>query len=188
MSNNNIWFTSDTHYGHANILKYSKRPFDNIEQMNAALVDTWNQQVQPSDTIYHLGDVSFMDERKTYALLSRLNGNKILIYGNHDKMIKKSAELRSLFGSIHDYKEIYIDNIGSKGGKSAVIMSHFPMMTWNKAHHGSFMLHGHCHGNLTYPWKAKIMDVGVDPQGYRPISAAEVLNTLSSRSSRPSQR
>lgn len=210
-SNHNIWFTSDTHYGHGNILMYSARPFGTaaeqaeiaeiaklqrnqvtleirqrlqalqariIPLMDEAMIVNWNAVVKPGDTVYHLGDVSFWDAEKTHKLLSRLVGNKVLIYGNHDKMIKKSHDLKRLFGWIADYTELSIDDPTSKGGNRKVVLSHFPMITWNKAHHGSLMLHGHCHGNLRYPFKARIMDMGVDPQGFVPVSAAEVLSRL----------
>ena len=81
----NIWWTSDTHFYHANVIKYSKRPFANVEEMNAALVRNWVAVVQPGDTIYHLGDFSFGRKEQNEALLQQLHGHKHLILGNHDK-------------------------------------------------------------------------------------------------------
>ena len=73
-----IYFTSDTHFGHANIIKYCKRPFANVDEMNIALVAAWNAKVKPEDTVYHLGDVTF----KRLDMVPLLNGTKILIRGN----------------------------------------------------------------------------------------------------------
>lgn len=169
------WFTSDTHWGHANVIRYSNRPYADAAEMNAALIDNWNSKVRPGDEVYHLGDLSFMDEDKTFNILTRLNGQKHFIYGNHDKAVKRSAKIQGCFVSVSTYHELYL-NYGAL--KVPVILCHYPMITWNKAHHGSLMLHGHCHGNLRYPFSARIMDVGVDPQGYFPVSETEVLNKL----------
>ena len=173
----NIYFTSDTHWGHTNVIRYSNRPYASTEEMNEALIANWNSRVKPGDSIYHLGDFAFMTEEQADRVLQRLNGQKYFIYGNHDKVIKRSEKLRKHFVWCRDYAELYLTPQG--GEKVPVILSHFPMITWNKAHHGSIMLHGHCHGNLKYPFEAKIMDVGVDPQGYFPISAGEVLKRMS---------
>lgn len=79
-----VWFTSDTHFGHVNILEYEKeaRPFSTIDEMNEVLVDRWNKVVKPKDIIYHLGDFAFGKHNVFYA--SRLNGIKRLVMGNHD--------------------------------------------------------------------------------------------------------
>ena len=107
-----LFFTSDTHFGHTNIIKYCKRPFLldpsrgfvdrnlDTDEMDEALIKNWNSVVQPSDTLYHIGDLAFYkDQRKTMNLLRRLNGNKVLIRGNHDKYLDKEA--LDMFGSVH---------------------------------------------------------------------------------------
>ncbi len=171
------WFTSDTHFGHKNIIRYSNRPYRSVDEMNEALIDSINQLVQPNDELYHLGDFAFSDEEATYNIVKRLNGKKHFIYGNHDKTIKRSHDIQNLFESVSTYSELYFND--AKLGKIPVVLCHYPMITWNKAHHGSFMLHGHCHGNLRYPFPARIMDVGVDPQGYVPISEQTIIKRLS---------
>lgn len=171
------WFTSDTHFGHANIIRYSNRPFETVQQMNDELIVNINSCVKPTDELYHLGDFSFMDEESTYKIIKRLNGKKHFIFGNHDKVIKRSKELQGLFTSVQFYHELYFQDKAL--GKIPVVLCHFPMITWNKAHHGAYMLHGHCHGNLKYPFEARIMDVGVDPQNYSPISEQDIVRRLS---------
>src|SRR5579863_2896472 len=79
------WFTSDTHFGHTNIIRYCNRPFKDAGEMDRAMVENWNALVKPEDTIYHLGDVSFSSPDRTKHILSNMNGHKILILGNHDR-------------------------------------------------------------------------------------------------------
>jgi calcineurin-like phosphoesterase family protein len=142
--------------------------------MNETLINNWNSKVQPNDTVFHLGDFSFMTEAETEKVLRRLNGNKHLIWGNHDKVIKNSKTLQGYFNWCRDYHELYIVDV-----KLPVVLCHYAMLVWNKSHRGSYMLHGHSHGSLRYPFPARIMDVGVDPQGYFPISEHDVIRKLS---------
>ena len=81
---NNIWFTSDTHFGHKNILIYESdaRPFETLEEMHEVLIDRWNSVVRDGDTVYHLGDFAF--GQQWVSIAERLKGRKKLIMGNHD--------------------------------------------------------------------------------------------------------
>jgi calcineurin-like phosphoesterase family protein len=79
-----IWVVSDTHFNHENIIRYSNRPFDNVHHMNETMVENWNKIVKPEDIVYHLGDVYFSKKPDSTMILSRLNGRKRLILGNHD--------------------------------------------------------------------------------------------------------
>jgi calcineurin-like phosphoesterase family protein len=169
----NFW-TSDTHYGHTNVIRYSNRPFSSKEEMDQALINNWNAKVKPGDNVYHLGDVAFCQEDRLARILGQLNGQKFLIYGNHDKQIKRSRELQSFFVWCRDYHELSIDDADAERGRQKIVMCHYPMISWNSAHHGSWMLHGHCHGNLRYPFQGRIVDVGVDPQNYSPVSYEEL--------------
>lgn len=168
------WFVSDTHWGHENVIKYSNRPFANKQEMNRALIKNWNDRVNPGDEVYHLGDVFFMNADEAMRTLNQLNGQITLIYGNHDQVIKKNRELREMFHRTLDYLELSIPDDDASRGSQKIVLSHFPMITWNKAHHGAFMLHGHCHGNLRYPFKGRILDVGVDVHNFAPISYDEI--------------
>lgn len=99
-----IWFTSDTHFGHANVIRYSNRPYKDKEEMDEGMIANWNSRVQPGDLVYHLGDVFFCQESVAAQILRRLNGEKFLIFGNHDKTIKRSEKLRSMFVKCVDYQ------------------------------------------------------------------------------------
>lgn len=77
-----VFFTSDTHFGHSNVIRYDKRPFRDVTEMNEALIKNWNRAVSPSDTVYHLGDVSILRPEKTREILYSLNGKIFLIRGD----------------------------------------------------------------------------------------------------------
>jgi len=168
-----IFFTSDHHFGHTNILKYQNRPFPTIEEMNEVLIDKWNSVVKPNDTIYHLGDFALVrTKNEVDNIVRRLNGHKHLILGNHDRQPVKHA---SGFVEIEQYKEIAIDGI-------KLILFHYPIESWNGAFHETYHLHGHSHGKSSV--RSRRIDVGVDVHNYYPINYEEVkqLMTLHSDS------
>lgn len=176
---NNIFFVSDTHFGHANIIKYSQRPFLDVEDMNEKMVEAWNNTVQQGDIVYHLGDVAFMNYYKFTNLWRRLNGQKHIILGNHDKMITSNREdllKNHKIGSISTYREIYV-------GDQMFVLFHYGQRVWNKSHHGTIHLYGHSHGSL--PPFGKSVDVGVDckeiTSEYRPVHVDEVIKYMAAR-------
>lgn len=161
----NIWFTSDTHYGHANIIKYCNRPFKNIREMDEGLIELHNECVGPSDVVYHLGDFSFSRESSKY--LKRLNGAEYhLILGNHDK---RKLLTDAGFTSINDVKKIH-------NGEYTFWLSHYAHLRWPHSHHGAFHLFGHSHGGLE--GHGRSMDIGVDTNEYRPWHIDEVIRLL----------
>lgn len=136
-----IWFISDTHFGHTNVLKYCNRPFKSIQEHDEILIKNWNSVVKPGDTIYHLGDFGFTDRDKIKKILRRLMGNKFFIRGNHDKVMK--GEILDFFSGHGDYREIKVPD-EEMDLKQVIVMSHYPFESWNKRHHGAWHLHGHC--------------------------------------------
>jgi len=78
-----IWFTSDTHFYHKNIIKFTNRPWNTVEEMNNALINNWNEVVKPNDTVFHLGDFAFTSNGNWKKLINELNGKIYLILGNH---------------------------------------------------------------------------------------------------------
>lgn len=171
---NDVWFTSDPHYGHSNIIKYCNRPFSNVAEMNEALIQNWNSVVKPNDHVYLLGDVCFLQPSAAKKLLSRLMGQIFLVKGNHDKE-KFLAECSGRFEWVKDYFEL-------NHNKQKIVLSHFPFLTWNKSHHGSWNLHGHCHGSLPDDPHSLRIDVGVDCHGFRPISIDEIAKIMGKKS------
>lgn len=167
----NVWFTSDTHFGHANIIKYCNRPFSSVEEMNEKMVEAWNDVVRPGDRIYHLGDFCFLQPDVASKLTKRLNGEKFLVRGNHDKNHVLKA-ISDDFIWVKDYFELRLDEF--------IVLSHFPFSLWNKSHYGSWNLHGHCHG--TYKSEKKMqLDVGVDCFNFRPVSYDDIRQTMQKR-------
>lgn len=167
-----IWVTSDTHFGHANIIKFCNRPYTNVNDMNDSIIHLWNSYIKPEDTVYHLGDFSF----KGKGYFEKLNGNKHLIIGNHDHSETKK---KLAWGWVKDYYRFeYKDK--------KIILFHYPIDSWDCMHHGSIHLHGHIHstkesnvkhhGHEWHPTRNRF-DVGWDYYG-RPISLDEIFDSL----------
>lgn len=162
-----IWFTSDQHFGHKNILKLSKRPFGEIDHHDDVLIDNYNKLISNEDTCYILGDICWKQSYESYKkCFNRLNGKKIVIIGNHDNkqnLIKCKKE-----GLILDVCENKLLQIG----KNLVFLSHFAHREWKSYYKGAYHLYGHSHGNLE-DYKQST-DIGVDMWEYEPVSWDEV--------------
>ena len=170
-----IYFTSDLHLGHKNIIKYTDRPFSNVETMNKILIDNYNDVVKQDDTVYILGDLTYRAKKtETYNLIKKLNGRKILIRGNHD--IKYDE---SLFEKISDFEVIQYN-------RKKFCLMHDPMVSWPGSNHGSIQLHGHVHSTMhdniiNINNKVYRYDVGVDANNYYPVSIDDVLSIFDER-------
>ncbi len=172
--------TSDTHFGHANIIRYCTRPFASVEAMDRELVDRWNAKVPKNATIYHLGDFSFhKDPDRTLEILYSLNGDIHLIAGNHDNWWEKNGCARDKWRRVVNCFATIDQGIAEhKLGKQLVVLCHYPIESWNGKFHGSWHLHGHSHGKAT-PMAGRL-DVGVDgltapDNDYAPWSCAEIV-------------
>jgi calcineurin-like phosphoesterase family protein len=173
-----IFFTSDTHFWHVGVKTH--RPWvTDVEQMNNTLIEAWNAKVGPFDTVYHLGDLSFAGLEKTVAVVGQLIGSIKLVPGNHDDpaLIRKLQEM----GLIEVMPPLlYIKPEGRK-----IALCHFPLVSWRSMHFGSWMLHGHSHGNLDNKDVGKRLDVGVDALGAQfgaaPISMDDIALEMAKR-------
>jgi len=176
-----IYFTSDTHFFHNNIIKACNRPFASVEEMNDGLIKNWNNTVSPKDTIYHLGDFAFCKGDKAIEVVKQLNGHKHLVFGNHDKMFRKNQEFLSFFESFGDIKEIKlpIDTLRkySYPMRRKIVMCHYAMRVWNHSHYGSIHLFGHSHNTMKES-NGLSLDVGVDAWNYKPVSIEEIILKL----------
>lgn len=176
----NIWFSSDHHFFHNNILKYCNRPFETVEAMNGALVTNWNSVVKPDDHVYHLGDFCFGNVEKWNWCLEpgRLNGHIHLILGNHDpERVFRDGTLIERFDSIDFQKILIIEGW-------TVILNHFPFLSFsNNLDIKVLELFGHIHsgpdgignvmtGGKELQWNQ--YDVGVDNNNYMPVSWAQI--------------
>lgn len=160
-----LFFTSDTHFWHTNAIKYCNRPFESVEQMNDVLIINWNSIVGKDDTVFHLGDFAFCGPTKIKEIKEQLNGNIILIKGNHDY----NSTLK-LFDEV--YPQIHI-NIEDK----SIYLNHFPFASFPE---NCYQLFGHLHLHKGINLKNSIAlssrqyDVGVDNNNYRPVSWSKI--------------
>lgn len=154
-----IYFTSDLHLDHANIIKYCQRPFYSIGEMNAALIANWNARVTPDDTVYLLGDFALTSRERIAELRDALNGSIVLVLGNHDR---SAAAMREC-----GFEEAHAAQREMIGGRM-VYMSHIPDYGIRGLH-----LCGHVHTD----WKryGDIINVGVDQWNFRPVTLEELL-------------
>ena len=153
----NIFFTADTHFGHAGVLHHCARPWDNVDEMDEALIELWNNKVTKKDLVYMVGDFAWRDHRR---YLQALNGRKILIKGNHDKMPQVSYQQ---FAEVTSLKELKID-------KRILVLCHYPMFSWRNSCHGSWHAHGHTHNSpFQHPYLALNVGVDVIGNGYAPM-------------------
>lgn len=168
-----IYFTSDLHFDHENIIHLTKRPFRDAAQMNATLIKQWNATIKPSDEVYILGDVTMKNAEVANTYLKQLRGRKYLITGNHDRFIKNQDFDESLFVWIKDYYEL-------KYQGTLFVLFHYPIMDWNGMYRNSIHLHGHIHSHaydnfLLQEQGIRRYDVGVDANEFRPISIEEII-------------
>lgn len=180
-----IFFTSDTHFGHSKIIDYCKRPFSSIEEHDKVLIQNWNNVVGQDDTVFHLGDFAYGNSQFISNIIKQLNGNIILIKGNHD-LRNMNPTLYNMFSDVVYQVRILID-------KQTVYLNHFPFLCFD---HGdinlykdnySVQLFGHVHSgpltssedvnrlNILFPTQ---YDVGVDNNNYTPISWTDVKNKI----------
>lgn len=131
-----IWVVSDTHFGHANILKYCDRPFASVAEMNEAMIDNWNSVVKDNDIVYHLGDVFMSREGK---VLDRLKGRKRLILGNHDADPSRDDYLRTHFQKVMVWRMF---------PEFGLVLTHVPIHESGLEFKVSKNVHGHIHDKL----------------------------------------
>ena len=184
--NHDIFFISDFHLFHANVLRFDKRPFNDVHEMHDYIVKKWNETVSENDVVFFLGDLSFAksnEKQGVIDIINSLNGTIHFVLGNHDKF----DEIKKLnrFSSINDLAQIRIThNLNDESVETSIECFHYPIYSWDKAHHGSIHLHGHTHGNLhhgetlDYYTNRRVMDVGCMLIDYTPISYKEVINKL----------
>lgn len=174
-----IFFSSDTHFGHARIIKYCNRPFQTWWEMDKAITENWNSVVGVDDDVYHLGDFAFYGNKGGYAInaAESLNGRIHLIQGNHDWAHfcgqPTSDRLKARFEWVKPYHEMYVFD-EEMDLNQYIILFHYPIAVWNKSHHGSWHLHGHCHGTLPEDDTKARIDVGVDAFNFMPMSYDDV--------------
>ena len=183
---NKVFFFFFCHFDHANIIKYCNRPFESADEMNRQLILNWNKVVQWDDTVFILGDFCFGQKTRWEKILPQLNGYKYLVLGNHDKL-KYIPE--NGFEAVERQMMITITG-DEECNNQQLFMSHYPMITWDGSHRGSWQLYGHIHtekGKKT-PFEDKLVpnqyDVGVDNNDYTPVSWQQLREIITKRNLR----
>lgn len=192
-----IYFTSDQHYWHNNVIKYCSRPFTSVEQMNEAMILGYNMTIKPEDTVYHLGDFS-MAFRAVEVYPQRMLGEKILVPGNHDfchSYHKKSRTEENREKWLQKYRDHGFTVLAEQvtvdlPGLGLVNMCHHPYATefelkegdkykdWRPVDDGKLLLCGHVHEKwLTKksPNGTLMINVGVDQHGFAPVSLDKII-------------
>lgn len=170
------YFIADPHFGHTNILQLSNRPFKTIQEHDDTLIKNWNNVVKPTDEIYILGDLTMSKDGKyANSLLSKLNGRKYLIIGNHENYLNDPAFDTTYYEWVKDYYEFNYKKI-------KFVLFHYPILEWNGYFRKSIHLYGHVH-NTRQPYLESIMDkraknVGVDIINYTPISIDTIIDDI----------
>lgn len=189
-----LWFTSDTHYNHANICSSTTkwkdpvtiREFKTLEHMNSHLAGNINEVVGQDDILFHLGDWSFGGFESIGHFRNQIVCQNIhIITGNHDHHIENNrSDCQKLFSSVNKYVELNVKwNVGTPLQNEAnFVLMHFPIASWNNMARGAIHLHGHVHFNPNMRLQeGKMMDVGCDGNMLYPIQMQEVLRIMENR-------
>jgi calcineurin-like phosphoesterase family protein len=190
-----IWFTSDTHYGHYNIIKYCNRPWEDTDSMNRFLVENYNSVVKPDDICYFLGDFSLSPH--FLFLVEQLNGTKHCVVGNHDKVFGELHNPKAKGKWIPKYLEAGFVSLSTEimlpvADNLTLQLNHFPWQNESyidqryqdkrpvRKWYGQWLLHGHRHGSpeQRVNYEQRTIDVGVDANHYKPLSLQSVLDII----------
>ena len=178
----NIFFTSDTHFGHGNIIQFCDRPFSSVEEMDYNLIKNWNEKVPTDGLVFHLGDFGWGGYQEYKKIRGQLNGKIILIKGNHD--FRNGCQSEAQYNELFEYttQQLLIEIEGRK-----IYLNHVPFLCYGGTYRDPkglvYQLFGHVHSKvnakgqdierLKYLFPTQY-DVGVDNNNYTPISWKEV--------------
>ena len=168
-----IYYISDLHFGHRNVIAMDGRPFATIEEMDETLIRLWNERVTDEDDVYIVGDFAYRNEYTATWYLRQLKGRKHLIIGNHDWHTTQDAKAMEHFASVEKIHRIE-DN-----GRT-VSLCHFPVAEWNGKRHGGYHVHGHIHvrRDEVYEFMSRFdraLNAGCMINGYRPATLEELM-------------
>lgn len=170
-----IFYISDLHFGHQNVIKFDHRPYADTDEMDLDMIRKWNNRVGNDDDVYVVGDFAFRSGSDPAWYLKQLSGHKHLIVGNHDgKMLKNKNAMR--------YWET-VDNLTSiQDGDKSIILCHFPILEWNQMRHWHLLVYGHIHANTeddTYKimkqYRPYAYNAAACINGYQPVLLDELI-------------
>ena len=182
------FFTSDLHFGHENVLQFDGRPFKTVQEMDEELIRRWNNKVEKGDLVYVLGDFIWKTEtNEAAAIIKKLNGQIILIRGNHDRFLK-SAPAKKYIAGIKDYDDICVKL--AEATPKRVILCHYFIPFYNGHRHNAIHLHGHSHNTEEHymelgiiqainsaGFNVQIYNVGCMHWNYEPVTLDEILRS-----------
>ena len=167
---NKVWFTSDTHFYHNNIISYCNRPYKSVKEMNEALINNWNSVVGKTDIVWHLGDIALGMKSCFQEVVPKLNGTIFLVRGNHDRTSNSFCQDNGI-------SEVFRNPVILN---DRFILSHRPLfitMEDKLKKHNLVNLYGHMHDNPDYlTWDKYSACLCVERHNYKPISFTEILN------------
>lgn len=170
------WFSTDWHLGHKNIIRFDNRPFKSIEEHDSAIMKNIMSQLKPKDALYYLGDFTLSNKGHTESMLATLASSGAMLYfikGNHDK--DDTIKLYQKYGTyLGEQKKIVVEG-------QEIILNHFKMLVWDKAHHGSWHLYGHSHGSIESYIVGKSMDCAINLFNYKLIEFSEIKKLMDKR-------
>lgn len=168
-----VYYTADLHLGHANVIRFDKRPFASVEEMDQTLIENWNSRVTDRDKVYIVGDLIYRSEKPAEWYLEKLRGIKYLVIGNHDKAILENESARSYFEVID--KMMHITD-----GKRQICMCHFPVVEWNGYFRGYYHIFGHIHNARNRAFQVmreetRALNAGCMINQYIPVTFEELM-------------
>lgn len=185
-----IWFTSDWHFGHKNILNYCKRPFKDLEEMHIALIKLWNDTVKPEDTVYFIGDFS-LNKKWSRDIVPLLNGTKYLISGNHDATfayVGRSSHIKMIETyKTHGWTDVKMKEVLTLKDGRNVLLTHLPYSNTHDSRYpelkpkdeGMFHLIGHLHGHFIKFHNE--IDVGYDAHNGKLVTEDEIIQLINDK-------
>jgi calcineurin-like phosphoesterase family protein len=192
------FFTSDHHFGHSNIIKYTKRPFQDVYHMDETMILRWNETVDDEDVVWHLGDFTLADLDIFLLIVGRLNGRINIVPGGHDwRWMGAYKDVMRVDGfripgteETYLYPPLHSLTLERKGKKELpIVMCHYPMLSWDRSHYGSIHLHGHVHNTWRNVYsqsndtqlppdqdRGVRINLSVENWDYRPVSLEKILD------------
>lgn len=167
------YYTSDLHFGHANVIPYDGRPFADTAEMDRVLIERWNAAVGDDDDVYVVGDFCYRSGWTADWYLKQLKGRKHLIVGNHDWRTLQNPKAMALFASVDDLLEI-------EDGERAVVLCHYPLAEWHHSRRGAWHVYGHIHNLRSDTWAfmrtlPHALNAAAAVNGYAPATFAQLV-------------
>ena len=168
-----IFYTSDLHLGHANVIRFDERPFANIDEMDECIISRWNERVNDEDTVYIIGDVCYRNRLDASWYLRELKGHKILVLGNHDNPILLNKKALACLDQVDKMMQV-ID------GNKQISLCHYPIAEWNAYFHDSWHIYGHIHNRKEETFeimrkKEHALNAGCMINNYVPVTFDELV-------------